>query len=377
LWSFGIEWDAAACATRAAAGHHTVRADLSTYRPHHSPGSVVGYWASPPCQSFSTAGKGEGRGQLDALAEVIHAQRWADADLFDDRTRHVIDAARTAVELHPEWIAMEQVPAVLPLWRALAHVLEGHGYSTWAGVLCAADCGVPQTRRRAILMASRTRCVWPPEPTHAEVPGMFGELGWVSMAEALGWPEDWTTGHHTARGAGMVERYGNRPPPPVGAPSHVVTGKARSWLVQIRDGGGFHPSGLTERIADEYGSPGGRVDTFGNVVGVESQGEVDGHGVDLRCRPTDVNGWPWERPATTVCADPRLGEPGHRDREGGEPQFRPDAIRLTVRDALILQGFDPEYPVQGSPSKQFEQVGNAVPPPLAAAIVGALTGVKL
>ena len=48
----GIEWDAAACATRAAAGHLTIRADLATYRPHHRPGSVVGYWASPPCQTM-------------------------------------------------------------------------------------------------------------------------------------------------------------------------------------------------------------------------------------------------------------------------------------------------------------------------------------
>jgi len=164
----GIEWDAAACATRAAAGHLTIRADLATYRPYHRPGSVAGYWAPPPCQTFSTAGKGDGRDQLDDLAAVIHAERWADADLFDDKTRHVIDAARTAVELTPEWVAMEQVPAVLPLWRALAHVLERHGYSTWCGVLCAADYGVPQTRRRAILMASRVgRCRLRCRPTRS------------------------------------------------------------------------------------------------------------------------------------------------------------------------------------------------------------------
>ena len=27
-----------------------VRADLATYRPHHRPGTVEGYWSSPPCQ---------------------------------------------------------------------------------------------------------------------------------------------------------------------------------------------------------------------------------------------------------------------------------------------------------------------------------------
>ena len=364
----GIEWDPAACATRAAAGHLTIRADLATYRPYHRPGSVAGYWASPPCQTFSTAGKGDGRDQLDDLAAVIHAERWADADLFDDKTRHVIDAARTAVELTPEWVAMEQVPAVLPLWRALAHVLERHGYSTWCGVLCAADFAVPQTRRRAILMASRVSAVSPPVPTHAERPGMFGEAPWVSMADALGWsgavdrrqqcdgvpvrmvptdePAPTVTG--LAGGQWLVkrERSGDRSEETFDAsgPAQALTSKARSWEVVVRSGSTVAGGPLAERSADEP------------AFTVTSR--------------TDLwQAWPYERPATAVCADP-----GHRDREGGEPQFRPDAIRLTVRDALILQGFDPGYPVQGSRSKQFEQVGNAVPPPLAAHIVAALTG---
>jgi len=51
-----------------------------------------------------------------------------------------------------------------------------------------------------------------------------------------------------------------------------------------------------------------------------------------------------------------------------------DAIRLTIRDALILQGFPPDYPVQGTRTAQFRQVGDAVPPPLAAAVIAALTG---
>ena len=288
----GIEWDAAACATRAAAGHLTIRADLATYRPHHAPGSVEGYWASPPCQTFSTAGKGDGRDQLDALGLAILGEDWAAADGFDSRTRHVLDAARTAVELHPEWIGMEQVPAVLPLWRALAHVLERHGYSTWAGVLCAADYGVPQTRRRAILMASRVRCVQPPTPTHAETPGLFGEAPWVSMADALGWERLRT--YVLDRRQQMDGPNGTRVPAP------LVT---------------------SDRPAPTLTTGAGCV-------------------------------WCW-RESTD---DDRV------------------VARLTVADATTLQSFPAAYPWQGTPSKQFEQIGNAVPPLLAAHVAAALTG---
>jgi DNA (cytosine-5)-methyltransferase 1 len=83
--------------------------------------------------------------------------------------------------------------------------------------------------------------------------------------------------------------------------------------------------------------------------------------------------WVWRRPATTVCADPRIGHPGHRDRAGGESQFENDAVRITLEEGLILQSFDPGYPIQGNRSQAWTQVGNAVPPLLAAAVVAALT----
>lgn len=313
----GIEWDAAACATRAAAGHLTIRADLATYRPHHRPGSVEGYWASPPCQTFSTAGKGDGCDQLDALAHAILAEDWAAADRFDPRTRHVIDAARTAVELGPVWIGMEQVPPVLPLWRALAHVLERHGYSTWAGVLCAADYGVPQTRRRAILMASRVRCVQPPSPTHAETPGLFGEASWVSMADALGWPEHWAVKEQ--RGSGMTERHGDRPEIPATCPTPTVTGSPRRrWILDRR----------------QTGVP---------VLDVTAQ------------------------PAPTLTGA-AIGKGVWKLTVDGAVR------RLTVAEALILQSFDPRYPVQGGNAAAHLQVGNAVPPLMAAHVAAALTG---
>jgi DNA (cytosine-5)-methyltransferase 1 len=87
--------------------------------------------------------------------------------------------------------------------------------------------------------------------------------------------------------------------------------------------------------------------------------------------------WSQARPATTVQSDPRVATPGHRDREGGEPQFGAAAIRVSVTEAAILQSFRADYPWQGTKTKQYQQIGNAVPPRLAAHILAVATGLPL
>lgn len=98
--------------------------------------------------------------------------------------------------------------------------------------------------------------------------------------------------------------------------------------------------------------------------------------------------WTFERPATTVAGDARLWPPGHKinsddrrrhadadDRYGDRAGT--DAIRLTPRDALILQSFPPDYPVQGSKTRKYKQIGDAVPPLLAAHVLATLLNVDL
>lgn len=369
LDSIGIELDAAACRTRNAAGHRTIRADVAMFPFGHLAGRVDGAIFSPPCQSFSTAGNGEGRALLDVLCRSVQRGGWWDFDR-DGGYGHVLEVGRWAETLRPTWIACEQVPPCLPIWQAYADRWRSMGWSAWAGILNAADYGVPQTRRRAFLIARTDgQPVHPPEPTHCEGGAltMFGELApWVSMADALGWTSDMGTGHETARGSGMRERHGERRVPMADEVSQTITSKARSWVV--RTGAN---SMVTGRTADD-------------VQPYERSIDQPAPTVDTKAG----SAWVMHMPATTVTGDPRITARCHRDEgsQGANAVTVEQAmtgdydgtspIRLTIRDALILQGFDPDYPLQGTRTKQFEQVGNAVPPPLAAAVIGAVTGTR-
>lgn len=87
--------------------------------------------------------------------------------------------------------------------------------------------------------------------------------------------------------------------------------------------------------------------------------------------------WTRRRPATTVLPTPRIAAPSARDRD---PSWRPgekppaqftNAVRVGVEEAAVLQGFRPGYPWQGSRTRCFLQIGNAVCPPLARLVVHA------
>src|SRR5690606_14684957 len=73
--------------------------------------------------------------------------------------------------------------------------------------------------------------------------------------------------------------------------------------------------------------------------------------------------WWEERPSTTLVGSfsPHMvAPPGHREFKDVSRQDAEGAVRITVDEAAILQGFARPYPWQGTKSKQFEQVGNVV-----------------
>lgn len=284
--SIGVEWDEATRATRAAAGLLTTDvkdvAALGPCDPSVVEATVL--TGGPPCQSFSVAGSRKGHEALDDVLRL--ATRLADHEdetsfdvawkevkaetdaMSDDRTGFVLQPLRWIMEAklkrhRPyEVVVLEQVPTVLPVWKHFVEILRRTGYAAEAHVLHSEDFGVPQARRRAVLIAqfdpgNERRKVRFPEATHQRYrkgaerlppvhdhqdgslfPTSAGGEGvepWVSMGDALRAtrPADFV----------MVSNYGsggdpkNRGRRESGEPAPTITGKVRrNRLFLLRKG---------------------------------------------------------------------------------------------------------------------------------------------
>lgn len=426
----GVEIMPEACASREAAGMSTVFHDVwdgladESIVPAHD--LLI---ASPPCQTFSAAGKGAGRQALDDVLRLVPVAADPRADLraagagLDDRTALVLTPLAYAVRFQPALIALEQVPAVLPVWEAVAEELRGRGYSVAVGILNAEQYGVPQTRRRAILVARNDGAEAKlPTPTHSRYysrdPKRLDEgvLPWVSMAEALGWglgrrPSPTITGGGTETGGAepiaKLARYTSRP-----------DWNPRAW-------------GFTDRPAVTVGNAVGRgliggsgakasvVRSIEDGTSIPSEGDGSNYAAATRITPDEAailqsyppyatakelaeyafalvpEGGNWrdlpddlarevmggayksgggrtgyfrrlhrDLPSPTI-----MGSPSQKSTYLGHPtENRP----INTAEAATLQSYPTPFPFQGTKTKQFLQIGNAVPPLLAEHILSAL-----
>ncbi|MFD8516495.1 DNA cytosine methyltransferase [Streptomyces antimycoticus] len=316
----GIERDHAACETRRAAGLGTVEGDVREYGPADFP-DATGLAGSPPCQPYSVGGKGRGRAALDT---VLRLAGWL-AERRDITPELVgFDDERTGLVLEPlRW------------------------------TLDAMDSGRPfQT-----VVLEQVSTVLPV---------------WEAFAEILR-----AEGYHVATGRLSAEEFG------------VPQTRVRAFLIASLT----HEVQLPEPTHQRYrkGAPQGQ-GALGLLPWV-SMAEAIGWGMT-------------DRPALTVAVGTAAGGPDpscvggsgaratlYGERDAGRwigcarivpaedlPAYRGgrrDTIRLSVQDAALLQTFPADHPWRGSRTKQFEQIGNAVPCLLAQHVFAAGFGLPL
>lgn len=371
----GVENMPAALATREANGMSTAYEDVWDGLTHPTivPGHNVQI-ASPPCQSFSMAGAGAGRRALDDVLRLLEEgvyKRPSDLrDLtraadFDDKTALVLTPLAYAYQWRPTFIAWEQVPAVLPVWEAAARELRTIGYSVAVAILNAEQYGVPQTRRRAILVARNDgQEARLPTPTHSRFyshqPSKLdpGVRRWVTMAEALGWQE--ADGHLRSNygTGGDPSRRGKRT---LDQPSPTLTSKAdRNKWVRGEDS--------PPLTADEAAA----LQTYPIAMTAEPGASL--LGAD-GAKPHRMTG----EPAFTITGGAPNGEGGgqrHRwalTASGLYRQGIADTRLIDQAERARLQSFPDGFTFAGTKGQQFLQIGNAVPPLLAEHVLAAIT----
>src|SRR5688500_17203071 len=98
---------------------------------------------------------------------------------FDDRWKLLLDFLRLTKAISPEVVTLENVPRLvhLDVWRHFILSLSAAGYHVVWRVLDASAYGVPQRRRRLVLLASRLGPISLPSPVSGPAPPVRAAVG--------------------------------------------------------------------------------------------------------------------------------------------------------------------------------------------------------
>lgn len=242
----------------------------------------------PPCQGFSTI-----------------RTRNTNSSVKDARNDLVFEFLRLVRETYPRTVLMENVPRLSEdsRYRKLCRELRGLGFDVRTRLLDAVDHGVPQRRRRLIMIASRVGAIDSPEPAPSK----------ISVRAAL----------HSLKSAGRSND-----------PAHDH-GEQRSDRVL--------------RIIKAVPGDGGSRAELPADLQLDCHQQADGF--------YDVYGrMAWDGPAPTItggCINPSKGRFLHPAEHRA----------ITVREAALLQGFPSDYGISMSRGKYAaaELIGNALP----------------
>jgi DNA (cytosine-5)-methyltransferase 1 len=253
---------------------------------------------TPPCQGFS-------------------AHRRKD-DRVDSRNDLVLAFSRVVQHYRPDAFVIENVGETLVgrherYFAAARELLSTAGYHMTEGVLDLSLFGVPQRRRRAVVLGSLSVGLELPEPVLAREDAR-------TVRQAIG--------HLPAILAGQTSQddASHR------APRHTERILEKIQLIPA-DGGDLRDLGELQQL-----------ECHTRMASASNKGFSDVYG---RLR--------WDTPSVTItakCSTPSTGRFLH------PCQHR----NISIREAAILQGFPQSYEFEGPLVAQYRQIGEAVPP---------------
>ncbi len=268
-----------------------------------------------PDQIAAAIGGGHGPLLVSACAPCQPYSTFVGQRAKDPRRTLLLKLIPFIRRLRPTYVFIENVPGLKTAnanagtFSRFCKALRTQGYELTSGVVDCQGYGVPQRRRRLVLLASRAGAVALPEPTHG--PGTEQSLSTV-------W--DWI-GDLPAIEAG--ERH-----PEV--PDHLVSAVTDINLQRLRatPPGGGRADWPLELQLDCHKNHRGHSDVYGRM-------HADGQAPVL----------------TTKCTSISNGRFGHPFED------RP----ISVREAACLQTFPRDFLFSGGIKSATRQVGNAVP----------------
>lgn len=240
----------------------------------------------------------------------------------DHRNDLLLEFLRLAREIRPRFVLLENVPGLArdDLFKQFVDGLKEIGFGVASSVLDSADFGTPQRRRRLVVVAG-----FDSQPRL-----MQGEAEGRTVRDAIG---------------GFAGTAGHS-----GDPLHDH-GEQRAERVQS----------VIQSIPKDGGS---RAD-LGPDAQLDCHRQAEAHGAGWGREP--YGRMAWDSLASTItggCVNPSKGRFLHPDEDRA----------ITLREALLLQGFPPDYRLSLKRGKYAaaELVGNAIPPPFVTAQVLAL-----